>query len=140
MQLGYTAGAFDLFHIGHVKLLKAASSLCDKLVAGVSTDELILGRKGKQCVVPLADRMAIVQACRYVNAVIPQDDLDKYAAWERLHYDLLFVGDDWFGEPRWQDYEQKLSAHGVRVVYLPYTRGVSSTQLRPSASARIATV
>jgi glycerol-3-phosphate cytidylyltransferase len=138
MQLGYATGAFDLFHVGHLNLLRAARSLCERLIVGVSTDELILASKSVRCAVPLADRMAIVQACRHVDAAIPQDDLDKYAAWERLHYDILFVGDDWHGEPKWQEYERKLAPHGVRVVYLPYTRGVSSTMLRPVATGRAA--
>lgn len=134
MQLGYTTGAFDLFHVGHLNVLRAARSLCDRLIVGVSTDDLILARKAKQCVIPFADRLAIVQACRYVDATVPQTDLDKYEAWKRIRYDVLFVGDDWFGESSWQAYEQQLGAHGVRVVYLPYTRGVSSTSLRPLVS------
>ena len=126
MKIGYTAGVFDLFHIGHLNLLRNARSLCDKLVVGVTTDELV-AYKHKRSVVPFTERLEIVRACRYVDAVVPQETLDKFAAWEKLRFDVMFVGDDWHRHERWQELEQKFAGVGVKVVYFPYTKGTSST-------------
>ena len=129
MKTGYTAGVFDLFHVGHVNILRNARSLCDSLVVGVTTDELV-SYKGSHPLIPFLDRIELVRACRYVDAAVPQTSIDKFAAWERLKFDVLFVGDDWFGDDTWRTYEEKLAEVGVSVVYLPYTEGVSSTTLK----------
>jgi glycerol-3-phosphate cytidylyltransferase len=141
MILGYTTGVFDLFHIGHLNLLRNARALCDRLIVGVSTDALV-SYKHKAAVIPFHERVEIVRACRYVDAVIAQDDLDKYKAWERIRFNVLFVGDDWYETPSWRDLEARFSAEHVRVVYFPYTQGTSSTlindvlkRLRDGASA-----
>ncbi|MCQ2393773.1 MAG: adenylyltransferase/cytidyltransferase family protein [Kiritimatiellae bacterium] len=126
--LGYTSGVYDLFHIGHLNLLKNAKGLCDKLVVGVSVDDLV-AYKHKRAVIPFQERLEIVRSVRYVDAAIPQEDLDKFKMWEKLHFDVLFVGDDWFKSERWQEMEKKFAAVGVRVVYFPYTKGTSSTIL-----------
>ncbi len=126
MKLGYTSGVYDLFHIGHLKLLRNARALCDRLIVGVTTDELV-SYKNKRSVIPFSERLEIVQSCRYVDAAVPQESLDKYAAWERLKFDVLFVGDDWFKHERWQQLEEKFKAVNVKVVYFPYTKGTSST-------------
>lgn len=126
--VGYTSGVYDLFHIGHLNLLKNAKGLCDKLIVGVSVDELV-AYKHKKAVIPFAERLEIVRSVKYVDAAIPQDDLDKFKMWEKLHFDVLFVGDDWFKSERWQEMEKKFDAVGVRVVYFPYTKGTSSTIL-----------
>lgn len=126
--VGYTSGVYDLFHIGHLNLLKNAKGLCDKLIVGVSVDELV-AYKHKKAVIPFAERLEIVRSIKYVDAAIPQDDLDKFKMWEKLHFDVLFVGDDWFRSERWQEMEKKFDAVGVRVVYFPYTKGTSSTIL-----------
>lgn len=126
--IGYTSGVYDLFHIGHLNLLKNAKGLCDKLIVGVSVDELV-AYKHKKSVIPFAERLEIVRSIKYVDAAIPQDDLDKFKMWEKLHFDVLFVGDDWFKSARWQEMEKKFDAVGVRVVYFPYTKGTSSTIL-----------
>lgn len=126
--VGYTSGVYDLFHIGHLNLLKNAKGLCDKLIVGVSVDELV-AYKHKKAVIPFAERLEIVRSIKYVDAAIPQDDLDKFKMWEKLHFDVLFVGDDWFKSERWQEMEKKFDAVGVRVVYFPYTKGTSSTIL-----------
>lgn len=126
MKIGYTTGVFDLFHIGHLNLLRNARSLCDKLVVGVTTDELV-SYKHKRSVIPFTERLELVRACRYVDAVVPQESLDKFAAWEKLRFDVMFVGDDWFKHERWQEIEQRFAAFGVKVVYFPYTKGTSST-------------
>ena len=128
MTVGYTCGVYDLFHIGHLNLLKNAKGLCDKLIVGVSTDELV-AYKHKRAVIPFEERLEIVRSIKYVDAAIPQDDLDKFKAWEKLRFDILFVGDDWYGNPRWKEMESKFAEVGVRVVYFPYTKGTSSTIL-----------
>jgi glycerol-3-phosphate cytidylyltransferase len=126
MIIGYTTGVFDLFHIGHLNLLRNARSLCDRLIVGVSTDELV-SYKHKAAVIPFHERVEIVRACRYVDAVIAQEDLDKQKAWERIKFDVLFVGDDWYETPSWRELEASFKADSVRVVYFPYTKGTSSS-------------
>lgn len=126
MVIGYTCGVYDLFHIGHLNLLKNAKGLCDKLIVGVSVDKLV-EYKNKRAVIPFEERIEIVRSIKFVDAAIPQEDLDKYKMWEKLHFDILFVGDDWYNTPSWQEMEEKFKAVGVRVVYFPYTKGTSST-------------
>lgn len=128
MVIGYTTGVFDLFHVGHLNLLKNAKSLCDKLVVGVSTDELVQ-YKGKRPFIPFEDRLEIVRSIRYVDAAVPQYDMDKLAACKKLGASVLFVGDDWYGTEKWEKYEGELKAEGIQVVYFPYTKGVSSTKI-----------
>ena len=128
MVVGYTSGVYDLFHIGHLNLLKNAKGLCDKLIVGVTVDELV-AYKHKKAVISFSERLEIVRNIKCVDAAIPQDDLDKYKMWEKLHFDILFVGDDWHNHPRWNEMEEKFKKVGVRVVYFPYTRGTSSTIL-----------
>lgn len=126
MLVGYTTGVFDLFHIGHLNLLRNAKSMCDKLIVGVTTDELV-SYKNKRAVIPFAERIEIVRNLRCVDAVIPQETMDKFEAWEKLRFDVMFVGDDWFATPRWNEYQKRFEEVGVRIVYFPYSRGTSST-------------
>lgn len=129
MILGYTTGVFDLFHIGHLNMLKNAKSLCDKLIVGVTTDELV-SYKHKKAVIPFGERMEIVRAIKYVDAVIPQFDMDKIEAWKRLKFDIMFVGDDWYDTNKWNEFEKQfdeISGGSVRIVYFPYYQGTSST-------------
>lgn len=130
-RVGYTAGVYDMFHIGHLNLLRGAKENCDRLVVGVTTDEAVFKNKNKKPVIPFADRMEIVRRCEYVDEVVAQDDLDKVKAWEKLRYDVLFVGDDWKGTAQWIEYEKRLKSAGggVPVVYLPHTDDISSTKL-----------
>jgi glycerol-3-phosphate cytidylyltransferase len=128
MKIGYTTGVFDLFHIGHLNLLRNARALCDKLVVGVTTDELV-SYTHKRSVISFSERFEIVRACRYVDAVVPQETLDKFAAWEKLRFDLMFVGDDWFKNGQWKSLDRKFVEVGVKIVYFPYTKGTSSTLL-----------
>lgn len=127
--VGYASGVFDLFHVGHLNLLRRAKGLCDRLVVGVTADDLV-GYKNAEAVIPFAERLAIVEAVRYVDAAVPQDDLDKFAMWKRLKFDVLFIGDDWYETERYKDFEARLAAVGVKVVYLPYTEGVSTTDIK----------
>lgn len=126
--IGYTSGVFDLFHIGHLNLLKNAKGLCDKLIVGVTVDALVK-YKHKNSVIPFEERIEIVRNIKCVDAAIPQEDLDKFKMWEKLRFDVLFVGDDWYQSPRWKSLEQKFKKVGVRIIYFPYTKGTSSTLL-----------
>lgn len=128
MIIGYTSGVFDLFHIGHLNLLKNAKAMCDKLVVGVTIDDLAQ-YKGKTPLIPYADRAEIVRAIRYVDAVVPQYDMDKATMCKKIGASILFVGDDWYGTDKWQKIESELKELGIRVVYFPYTQGVSSTKI-----------
>ena len=126
MIVGYTSGVFDLFHVGHLNILRNAKSMCDKLIVGVTTDDLV-SYKSKKAVIPHDERMRIVRSIQYVDSVIPQESMDKFKVWERLKYDIVFVGDDWYNEPKWDQIEADFKKVGVRVIYFPYTKGVSST-------------
>lgn len=132
--VGYTAGAFDLFHYGHLSLLQKARAACDRLIVGVTTDELIAKTKGQPPLSSLEERMAILSSIKCVDEVVVQDDLDKVKAWEKYRYNVLFSGDDWKGVARWQGYEAALQEKNVPVVYFPYTQTVSSTDLRKTIS------
>lgn len=125
---GYTTGVFDLFHVGHLNMLKNARAMCDRLIVGVSTDELV-SYKNKEPVIPYEERAEIVRAIEYVDAVIPQESMDKFEAWKRLHFDIMFVGDDWYGTEKWNAYEKQFADVGVKIVYFPYYKGTSSTKI-----------
>ena len=128
--IGYTTGVFDMFHVGHLNILRKAKEHCDYLIVGVSTDELCKSYKNKQPIIPYEERKAIVEAIKYVDEVVPQVDRDKYGAWEKLGFDVMFVGDDWKGKPLFVEIEKRFVEKGVRIVYFPYTQGTSSTILR----------
>lgn len=127
---GYTTGVYDMFHIGHLRLLERAKQECDQLIVGITTDELSLSAKGKLPVVPFAERRQIVSGLRCVDLTVPQTSMDKMAAWEALRFDRMFVGDDWRGTERWNRLEGDFTAVGVEIVYFPYTESTSSTLLR----------
>ena len=129
MIIGYTTGVFDMFHVGHLNLLARAREQCDRLIVGVSTDDVVLEYKKHAPIVPYAERVAIVKAIRYVDEVVPQTSMDKFAAWERLRFNRLFHGNDWKGSAMYNEVETKLKAVGVEVVYFEYTKGTSSTLL-----------
>lgn len=126
MVIGYTTGVFDLFHIGHLNMLKNAKSLCDKLVVGVTTDELV-SYKHKQAVIPFEERLEIVRNIKFVDAAIPQDSMDKFEAWKKIKFDIMFVGDDWYDTEKWNDYEEQFRKVNVKIIYFPYYKGTSST-------------
>ena len=129
MTIGYTTGVYDLFHIGHLNLLKNAKGMCDKLIVGVTVDELV-AYKGKKAMIPFEDRIEIVRSIKYVDAAVPQYDMDKLTACKKLGAQMLFVGDDWYGTEKWQAYEREFAEAGIKIVYFPYTHGTSSTQIR----------
>ena len=126
MITGYTTGVFDLFHIGHLNLLKNAKGMCDKLVVGVSTDELVF-YKSKKAVIPFEERLEIVRSIKYVDAVVPQENMDKFESWKKMKFDIIFVGDDWYNSKKWHKIENNFKKVNVKVVYFPYTKNISST-------------
>lgn len=128
--IGYAPGAYDLFHIGHLNLLRRARLACDFLIAGVVSDEVTVRQKGKRPVVPEAERLEIVRACRYVDDVYLERTTDKLATWEVVRFDVVYKGDDWIGSPRWEKLAREFAERGVDVVFLPYTSRTSSTLLR----------
>ena len=128
-KVGYTTGVYDLFHIGHLNILKRAKEHCDYLIVGVSTDEVVESYKGKKPVIPFSERIEIVKAIRYVDEVIPQTSMNKMEAWEKLHFDVLFHGSDWKGSDMYDEIEKKLKEVGADLVFLPHTEGTSSTLL-----------
>ena len=130
MIVGYTTGVFDMFHIGHLNILRRAKEQCDFLIVGVSTDELVQHDKNKTPIIPFDERCEIVKAIRYVDKVVPQINKDKYAAWENLHFTKMFVGSDWQGSPQWKGYEEQFAKVDVKIIYLSHTNGISSTMLR----------
>lgn len=130
MIIGYTTGVYDMFHVGHLNILKRAKEQCDYLIVGVSTDELVLKEKNKNPIISFEDRCTIVGAIKYVDMVVPQYDKNKFGAWEQYHFNRMFVGSDWKNTPQWISYEEQFSPVGVEIVYLDHTDGISSTILR----------
>ena len=127
--IGYTTGVYDMFHIGHLNILKRAKEQCDYLIVGVSTDELVMKEKNKTPVIPCDERVEIIRSIRYVDEVVIQENKDKLGAWDKYHFDKMFVGSDWQGTPQWNLFEEQFATKGVEIVYLPHTDGISSTQL-----------
>lgn len=129
-RIGYVPGVFDMFHIGHLNVLKNAREHCDHLIAGVVSDEMAQRNKGLRPVVPAEERVAIVAACKYVDEAVIEDIPHKLDMWERLRFNLIVKGDDWKGTDRGDKLEQDFAAVGVQVVYVPYTQQTSSSMLR----------
>lgn len=129
-KIGYTTGVFDMFHIGHLNILKSAKEQCDYLIVGVTTDELCMTRKNKNPIICENDRISIVSAIKYVDMVVKQENMDKLETVKKLKADVVFVGSDWKGTDVWNQYEKDFSAVGCSVVYLKHTEGISSSILR----------
>lgn len=138
MVIGYTAGVFDLFHIGHVNILRNAKSMCDRLIVGVTVDELV-AYKNKKVVIPFEERIEIVRACRYVDLAVPQFTMDKLDAHDRYHFDVMFVGDDWYKTGKWDRFENEFKKRGVSIIYFPYTKSTSSTLINQTLNQLRAT-
>ena len=135
--MGYTTGVFDMFHIGHLNILKNAKMQCDYLIVGVSTDRLVEEYKLHKPVVPFDERIEIVGAIKYVDQVVPQYTMDKIEAFEKYHFDVLFHGDDWKGKEYYNKIENELTKRNVALVYFPYTPNTSSTLLRQYIESKI---
>lgn len=129
-KIGYTTGVFDMFHIGHLNIIKKAKEQCDYLIVGVTTDELCYSRKHKYPIIKENERVAIIKELRSVDKVVLQKDMDKLAVIKKYHADAVFVGSDWKGTEAWNKYEQEFNLEGCTVVYLDHTDGISSTILR----------
>jgi glycerol-3-phosphate cytidylyltransferase len=129
-RIGYAPGAFDLFHVGHLNLLKHAKSRCDFLIAGVVSDEVLRTQKGVTPVIPLAERLEIVRNIRFVDDAVAAVVPDKLDIWRELRFDVFFKGNDWRGTEKGERLEREFAAVGVEVVYFPYTLSTSSTALR----------
>ena len=126
MVIGYTTGVFDLFHVGHVNILRNAKSMCDRLIVGVTVDELV-SYKDKKSVIPFIERIEIVRACKYVDLAVPQQSMDKLDALDRYRFNIMFVGDDWYKTDKWEEFDQEFKTLGVIIIYFPYTKSTSST-------------
>lgn len=128
-KIGYTTGVFDMFHIGHLNILKKSKSQCEYLIVGVTTDELV-SYKNKKAIINQKDRMEIVKAIKYVDEVVSQKSMDKMMAWNKYKFNVMFVGSDWKGTSKWDDLEKEFKKIGVDIVYFDYTPEISSTKLR----------
>ena len=129
-KIGYTTGVFDLFHVGHLNILKKASENCDYLIVGVTSCETVLKYKGRLPIVPLEERLKIVEAIKYVDEIFIQEEMDKVKAWEKLKFDVLFHGDDWKNSKMYENIENKLKSRGVEIKYFEYTKGTSTSELK----------
>lgn len=136
-KIGYTQGTYDMFHIGHLNLIRNAKAMCDRLIVGVNSDALVQQYKNKTPVISESDRMDIVKELRSVDETVICDTLDKVAMWNQIHFDAIFIGDDWKGNIRWKQTENDLASYEVDVVYLKHTDGVSSTLLRTTMEDRV---
>lgn len=135
-KIGYTTGVYDMFHIGHLNILKKAKTMCEHLIVGVTTDQLSINRKNKKPVICEQDRVEIVKAIRYVDRVELQEDMDKISAVKKYGADAVFVGSDWKGTPAWDNYEKQFAEVGCDVVYLDHTDGISSSILRKKLNSQ----
>jgi len=137
-RIGYAPGVFDMFHVGHLNILRNARLGCDHLIAGVVSDELAARAKGRPPVIPLAERLEIVRAIKFVDEAVCEDLPTKVEMWEKLRFDVIIKGDDWRGTERGDRLEKEFAPLGVEVFYLPYTVHTSSTMLRQALGAEIA--
>ena len=128
--IGYTQGTFDMFHIGHLNLIKNAKRHCDYLVVGVNSDDLVESYKNKRPIIPLDERVEIMRAIKYVDEVIVTNTLDKKVIWEKVRFNEIYIGDDWKGNERWEKTGKEMEQLGAKLVFLPYTKDTSSTMLR----------
>lgn len=130
MKIGYTTGVFDMFHIGHLNIIKNAKSVCDYLIVGVTSDQEVLRIKKKMPIIPYEDRSKIVESIKYVDRVVKEDNVDKLLAWEKYNYDILIKGNDWERTETFKKLKPQLAKRNVEVVFFEYTKDVSSTSLR----------
>lgn len=130
MIIGYTTGVFDMFHIGHLNILRRAKEKCDYLIVGVSTDECVESYKHKTPIIPYLQRAAIVEAIKYVDEVVPQTSMDKMEFLKQRHFDVMFHGDEWKGTELYNRYEEEFAKYNASIEYLTHTEGVSSSMLR----------
>src|SRR3989344_5908075 len=128
--MGYIVGAFDLFHVGHVNILRNAKSMCDYLIVGLSTDEWVKNYKNKTVIIPFSQRKEILMSCKFVDSVAPQEDFEDFKMWEKINFDVMFVGDDWKNSERFKNLEEKFKKVNVKIIYLPYTKEISTSMIK----------
>ena len=136
-KIGYTQGVYDMFHIGHLNLINKAKEQCERLIVGVNSDKLVAEYKHKIPVVNEVNRSIIVGNIKAVDECVIVNTLDKVETLKQLNFNAIFIGDDWYGDPRWMHTAQQLSEYGVDVVFLPHTSGVSSTELRTKTGYQV---
>lgn len=129
-KIGFTDGVYDMFHVGHLNMIREAKKRCDYLIVGVHSDEIVEGYKNRKTIINEKDRCEIVGAIKEVDKAVINYTRDKIALWEKYHFDVIFIGDDWKGTERWINFEKELAKIGVTVEYIPYTKGISTTQIR----------
>jgi cytidyltransferase-related domain len=129
-KIGYTSGVFDMFHVGHLNIIKKAKEQCEYLIVGVSTDELVMEYKSKSPIINYEDRKIIVESLKYVDKVVPQIHRDKIKTYDELRFDVMFVGDDWKGSETFENVDKYMRQFGACVEYIPYTKDISSTILK----------
>lgn len=129
-KIGYTDGVYDLFHVGHLNMIKEAKKHCDFLIVGVHSDQIVKEYKNRETIINENDRAAIVGALKYVDKVVINNTRDKMELWNLYHFNVVFIGDDWKGTERWNKFESELSKINVDVVYIPYTKCISTTKIR----------
>ena len=129
-NIGYTVGTYDLFHVGHLNLFREAKKYCGHLIVGVHSDEWVMHCKNRPTVISYEDRADIVGAIRYVDEVVKNETRSKIEAWKQYHFDVAFIGDDWKGPEVWNKIEAELKEVGCDVIYIPYTKGISTTKIR----------
>lgn len=135
-RIGYTTGVYDMFHIGHLNILRRAKEQCEYLIVGISTDELVEQYKNKRPIIPFEQRIEIVKAIRYVDEVIPQVSMDKMAVWKECHFNAIFHGDEWKNSELYESYIKEFAKFDVDIVFLPHTDGISSSELRQKLSPK----
>ena len=131
---GFTVGTFDMFHVGHLNMIREAKKHCEHLIVGVHSDEWVMQCKSRPTVIPYDDRAEIVAAIRYVDEVVKNETRSKMEAWEKYHFDVAFIGDDWKNTEVWNRIEAELKEVGCDVIYIPYTKRISTTKLREQLS------
>ena len=136
-KIGYTQGVYDMFHIGHLNLINRAKEQCDYLIVGVNSDELVKSYKHKETVIKAEDRAEIVRNLKAVDECVIVHTLNKIKILNEIKYDVIFIGSDWYGNPRWMKTKEELAEYGIEVVFLPHTDGISSTELKPKSSESI---
>lgn len=129
-KIGYTDGVYDLFHVGHLNMIQTAKSLCEYLIVGVHGDDVVEGYKHHKPIINEEDRKRIIASVKGVDRAEINRFRDKLRLWELYHFDVVFIGDDWKGTERWNNFEKVLAGYGVDVVYVPYTQGISTTDIK----------
>lgn len=127
---GYTVGTFDLFHVGHLNLLKEAKKYCEYLIVGIHSDEWVYQCKKHNTIIPYNERAEIISSIKYVDEIVKNTGLSKIQAWNEYRFNVAFIGDDWKNTEIWTNIEKELNTVGVDVIYIPYTKEISTTYLK----------